>query len=295
MQAAALTGGPFLALAAIVAAGLVADRLGAFRLLGRLIIPSRCSRIVVAGAVLAYTALLSGLVNLDVAVVVAIPVALGVAGRTGLPAGRLVLAAAMTANATSFLWPTSNLTTLLVVSRSPLSPTDYATRSWISWVLVTAVTVCGLSVFVERGRRDDAAATGGRHIRGAAQTLAGLLPLYVAASAIRALLGAVPLQLGSGMLRAAGVTAVVAAAVNNLPAAAAVAPSGTRAAWVAVLALAIGPNLLVTGSVATLIARQLARSQMASLPSLMFTLVGIAAVPVQMLVALVGLHVTGAV
>jgi Na+/H+ antiporter NhaD/arsenite permease-like protein len=165
----------------------------------------------------------------------------------------------MTANATSFLWPTSNLTTLLVVSRSPLSPTDYATRSWISWVLVTAVTVCGLSVFVERGRRDDAAATGGRHIRGAAQTLAGLLPLYVAASAIRALLGAVPLQLGSGMLRAAGVTAVVAAAVNNLPAAAAVAPSGTRAAWVAVLALAIGPNLLVTGSVATLIARQLAR------------------------------------
>jgi Na+/H+ antiporter NhaD/arsenite permease-like protein len=53
-------------------------------------------------------ALISGLINLDVAVVVAMPVALRVAGRTGLPSSGFAIAVAITANAASILLPTSN-------------------------------------------------------------------------------------------------------------------------------------------------------------------------------------------
>jgi len=58
---------------------------------------------------------LSALVNLDVAVVVAMPVALRAGQRLDLPAGRLGIAVAMVANAASFFLPTSNLTNLLLL------------------------------------------------------------------------------------------------------------------------------------------------------------------------------------
>jgi Na+/H+ antiporter NhaD/arsenite permease-like protein len=60
-------------------------------------------------------------VNLDVAVVFAVPVALTVARQRRLRAGRLAMATALTADATSFLLPTSNLTTLLILGRAPLA------------------------------------------------------------------------------------------------------------------------------------------------------------------------------
>jgi arsenical pump membrane protein len=58
-----------------------------------------------------------------------------------------------------------------------------------------------------------------------------------------------------------------------------------------VLAAAIGPNLLVTGSVATIICRRIARENGADLSPLRFSLVGLAAVPLQLSVAYVGLLV----
>jgi hypothetical protein len=53
--------------------------------------------------VLALISLLSGLINLDVAVVVALPTALEAARRHGLPAGRVAVAVAITANAASLV------------------------------------------------------------------------------------------------------------------------------------------------------------------------------------------------
>lgn len=138
--AALATLGPFATLAAIIGCSVLADRAGVFRLAARLLIPGRAPPAAAAAAVLAFTALLSALANLDVAVVVATPVAMRAAQRHRLPAGRLAAAVAITANATSFLLPTSNITTLLLLGRVPLPATAYLHDSWLAWLLVTAIT-----------------------------------------------------------------------------------------------------------------------------------------------------------
>jgi Na+/H+ antiporter NhaD/arsenite permease-like protein len=124
--------------------------------------------------------------------------------------------------------------------------------------------------------------------------LLDLLPMFVGASAIRALLGGGVILQG-GMVQELGKATLFAAAVNNLPAAAAVRVVGATGRWAAVLGLAIGPNLLLTGSVASLISRRIARDHRAAFHAGLFTLLGGALLPVQLLVALIGLHLTGAV
>ena len=304
VRAATTTGPPFLTLAVVIAAGLALDRAGVFRFLARLVVPTSATDWLAAVGVLGLTAVLSGVVNLDVAVVVAVPVALTVARERHLNAGRFAIAAALTANATSFLLPTSNLTTLLVLGHAPLTASTYAGQSWLAWLLVTALTVGALSVLVNRGgQRPKSSAKGARlepsapsqastsadglltyattTRRSATLALLDLLPMYAGASAIRALLdGGVTLH--AGLLGDVGITSVFAASANNLPAAAAILVTGSLSRWATVLALAIGPNLLLTGSVASLIARriardhgtdfgavqfQLARSRTASLPT----------------------------
>jgi len=97
IPAARGTADPFLTLAGIILAAALADRLGLFRLLASLLVPERTSRYTAAAAVLAFTPLLSALVNLDVAVVVAMPVALRASGPSGgLPRRWLAAAVAVT-------------------------------------------------------------------------------------------------------------------------------------------------------------------------------------------------------
>jgi arsenical pump membrane protein len=86
---------------------------------------------------------------------------------------------------------------------------------------------------------------------------------------------------------------LLAAAINNLPAAAAIVPAGTPGLCAAILATAIGPCLLVTGSVATLITRRIARDGNARLSAWQFTAIGLALVPAQLAAATLGLHITG--
>ena len=104
-------------------------------------------RVASAGVLLALTAALSALINLDVAVVVAMPVALRAAERQHLPADRLAIAVAMTANATSFLLPTSNITNLLLFHRQSLATSAYMGDSWLPWILVAVVSVGPLAIW----------------------------------------------------------------------------------------------------------------------------------------------------
>jgi arsenical pump membrane protein len=112
-------------------------------------------------------------------------------------------------------------------------------------------------------------------------------------SAIRALLdGGVTLH--AGLLGNLGIASVVAASADNLPAATAILVSGSLSRWAAVLGLAIGPNLLLTGSVASLIARRIARDHGADFGAGRFSLVGATLLPFQLLLGVVGLHLMGA-
>lgn len=287
--AARVTAGPFAALAAIILASALAGRTGVFRILARALIPDRGPAIASAAAILTFTAMLSALVNLDVAVVVAMPVALHTARSQGLAAGRLAVAVAITANATSFLLPTSNITTLLLLARRPL-PAAYLSGSWLPWILVTAVTIGPLSAWAGRGTAGQARpVTAGPSARAAS----GLVPMFLAASGIRALLGT-GLVLHGSLAGQLAEGSALAAAAGNLPAAAALTPASTPGLWAAILATAIGPNLLLTGSVATLICRRLAGDGGARLSGGQFSVIGLALLPAQLAAATLGLHITGA-
>ena len=86
---------------------------------------------------------------------------------------------------------------------------------------------------------------------------------------------------------------VIREVFSNLPAAAALVPAGTPGLWAAILATTIGANLLVTGSVATLITRRIARDGGARLPVGQFSAVGAVLVPAQAAAAALGLHIAG--
>src|SRR5580693_2693434 len=315
--AARATAGPFVTLAAIILASALAGRAGAFQALAGVLIPVRGPRVAAATGVLALTAVLSALVNLDVAVVVAMPVALRAAARRGLPADRLAVAVAVVASAASFLLPTSNVTNLLLLGRVPLSTPAYLQDSWLPWILVTAITVGPLAMWAAhagpaparavtaaredpsaRSRapaREDPSARSKAPARegSSARAVLDLVPMFLIASAIRALLGPGLALHDSFTGQLAGGT-MLACAAGNLPAAAAMVPAGPEGLWAAILAATIGPNLLVTGSVATLIARRIARDGGAGLGAGRFSAVGAVLVPAQLAAAVLGLHVTGA-
>jgi len=288
--AAAATARPFATLAAIILASALAGRLGVFRILAGALIPARSPGVTCAAAVLALTALLSALVNLDVAVVVAVPVALRAASRQGLAADRLAVAVAVMANAASFLLPTSNVTNLLLLGRVPLAVPAYVADSWLAWLLVIAVTLGPLAAWAGRARPGPARAVAADP---SARAVLDLVPMFLIASGIRALLGTGLALRGSfpGQL-AAG--AALACAASNLPAAAAILPAGATGLWAAILATTVGPNLLITGSVATLISRRIARDGGASFTARRFSVIGMALVPAQLAAAALGLYITGA-
>jgi arsenical pump membrane protein len=284
------TAEPFAILAAIVITSAIAGRLGAFRILARTIVLEHRPRAATAGAVLAFTAALSALINLDVAVVVAMPAALRAAQSLELPAGRLATAVAITANATSFLLPTSNITNLLLLGRLPLPILSYLSGSWLPWMLVTAITIRPLALWAAHGAASPALATAAGRPAGAASDL---IPMFLTASAIRALLGTSLVLHGSSASQLAAGSALAAAA-SNLPAAAAILPAGQPGLWAAILATTIGPNLLLTGSVATLIGRRIARDSGLNVNAWQFTAAGLALVPAQLAAASLGFHITGA-
>jgi Na+/H+ antiporter NhaD/arsenite permease-like protein len=284
---------PFATLAGVVASGLVADRAGLFRLAARLLVPPwATNRMAVAGTLL-LTALVSGLVNLDVAVVVAVPFGLEAARRRGLRGDRLVASIALTANATSFLLPTSNLTTLLAMGRAPTMAGDYLASSWPAWLLVTALTVGVLTALQPAARESSPSAAGGSERRPGLGALVDLLPLLAAATSIRALLGG-GVTLAGGTLRRLAGASLLAAVVDNLPAAASLHPSAAGIPWAAVLGLALGPDLVLTGSLATLISRRLARDRGAGFSAGWFMALGWVLLPAQVALAVAGLHLSGA-
>ncbi len=290
LPAARATLGPFATLAAIIAGSALAGRLGVFGALARFLIRDHAPRAMAAASVLAFTALLSGLINLDVAVVVAMPVALEAARRHGMSAGRLAVAVAITANAASFLLPTSNITSLLLLGRAPLPALAYLRGSWLAWLLVVAVTVGSLSGWLARAGTGPPGASSARPSSRAALDL---LPMFAAASAIRAILAG-GLTLRGGLAAQLIAVSALACAASNLPAAAALRPAGMAGLWAAILATAIGPGLLLTGSVATLICRRIARDASTVLSAWQFTAIGSVLVPAQLAAAAIGLHLTGA-
>lgn len=168
---------------------------------------------------------------------------------------------------------------------------EYVRESWAAWLLVCALTVCGLTLVLARPSVGARAPTDRQMTP---RAVLDLMPLFLCASAIRALLG-IGLTLQGRLAEQLAVGVVLAAAANNLPAAAAVHTSGPSGTWAMVVAMAVRPNLLITGSIAALICRRIAHDADVSFGFATFSLLGLALVPLQLLAAVGGLFVTGAV
>ncbi len=183
-----------------------------------------------------------------------------------------------------------NITSLLLLGRTSLPALAYLRGSWLVWLLVVAVTAGSPSGWLARAGTGPPRASS---VRPSGRAALDLIPMFAAASAIRAILRAgVALRGGLAAQLIAG--SALSCAVSNLPAAAALRPAGTAGLWAAILSTAIGPGLLLAGSVATLICRRIARDAGTALSAWQFTALGSVLVPAQLAAAAIGLHLAGA-
>jgi arsenical pump membrane protein len=287
----ATTAKPFIEVGSIVAVGWLAVRLGAIETLTASW--GRWGRATSAGVVLGLCAVLSGFLNLDVAVGIAVPLALFAAAEVGLDAGLLVIAVANLANATSFLLPTSNLTNLLVMATQPVSAGQFLASTWVAWLLVTSVTIAVLLPVVLRRPRGETARTITMDWS-LSRIAIDLVAMFLVASGFHAIwTTGVTLPGGFAVQTLTG--SALASAADNLPMASVVRSGAGLAPWTAILAMSIGANLILIGSVATVISRRLATESGARFSLATFTLVGAALLPVQLAAAYIGLRITGAI
>ncbi|MFL5790749.1 MAG: hypothetical protein ACJ76A_04540 [Actinomycetota bacterium] len=291
VHAMATTAKPFVEVGAIVAVGWLAVRLGAIEsLTASWRRWGRATNIVV---VLGLCLLLSGFLNLDVAVAIAVPVAVFAATDVGLDAGLLVIAVANVANATSFLLPTSNLTNLLVMGTQPVAAAQYLASTWVAWLLVTAVTLVVLVPLILRRPTT----VGGHPITmrwSLPRIAADLVAMFLVASGLRAI-WASGITLPGGFATQTLSGSMLASIADNLPSAAVVRGGAGLGPWTAILAMSIGANLFLIGSVATVISRRLATESGVRFSLATFTLVGIGLLPLQLAAAYIGLRLTGAI
>jgi Na+/H+ antiporter NhaD/arsenite permease-like protein len=233
-----------------------------------------------AFGVFTLTALLSGLVNLDVAAVVMVPVALEAAVVTEASAEMMVIGVAIVANACSFLLPTANVTSLLVMANAGTGSASFVAAAWPSWLAVSVLTVTLMTLLVRALPSRGMAPFVRRTSWSLPRIGADLAAMFVVATSLRVLLPG-GWTLPAAPAEAATVGSLLASGLNNLPVAAILHPSTGASMWPAILAVTMGSNLLVIGSVATVIVRRLARESGATFSAARFSAVGVVVVPLQ--------------
>jgi Na+/H+ antiporter NhaD/arsenite permease-like protein len=206
------------------------------------------------------SAVLTCFVSLDGAVVLMVPLVRALSRRCRVAQAPLFLGAVAVANAVSVAVPEGNPTNLVVMSRLGLSPSAFLEHLLVPGLC--AALLCAL-VPLRLLRREQALIAAQ-----AADEPRMLVPWRIGAqmtglmAALDHLLPAIPLQ-GGGLavlLAIAATTAAASAVANNLPVSASVAAFATAGpgAYAALIGLSIGALATAHGSVATLIARDLA-------------------------------------
>jgi Na+/H+ antiporter NhaD/arsenite permease-like protein len=248
--------------AALVAAAL-AERAGlAERAAARLARAGGGSTARLYGLVCATTVLLTAVVSLDGAVVLMVPLVRALSRRCAVAATPFFVGAVAVANAASLAVPEGNPTNLVVMSRLGLSP-----AAFLGHLLVPGLCAAALCALVPLRRL-----AGTRYAAASVPAERGGVPIVVPwrigaqmTGLLAALDGLVPaLSLRDGGLAAllgvAAATAAAAAVANNLPVSASLAAlaTGGPGAYAALIGLSVGALATAHGSVATLIARDLA-------------------------------------
>jgi Na+/H+ antiporter NhaD/arsenite permease-like protein len=260
--------------------------------------------------------ILTAAVSLDGAVVLMVPLLLGLAGRVQVPLRPLFLGVVVVANTASIAVPQGNPTNLVLIARLGLSPTRFASHMLIPGLAAAALCAAAVAVTERRalsGVYRPPASTSTRlsarerralialiaaALGAFLAPLAGIAPWWpfagVVATAvlaerspltvpwrITAQIGALVILIAGtgiappalpggilGQILVTGAMAALAALVNNLPAS---VWSGSllagHSAYAASIGLAIGPLATPHGSVATLLALDLAGDAAPALPT----------------------------
>jgi Na+/H+ antiporter NhaD/arsenite permease-like protein len=206
------------------------------------------------------SAVLTCVVSLDGAVVLMVPLVRALSRRCGIPQPPLFLGAVAVANAVSLAVPEGNPTNLVVMSRLGLSPSAFLEHLLVPGLC--AAVLCALVPLRLLWREQQPADTR------SAEAAGMLVPWRIGAqmtgllAALDRLAPAISLR-GNGLvalLAVAGATAAAAAVANNLPVSASLAALATSGpgAYAALIGLSVGALATAHGSVATLIARDLA-------------------------------------
>ncbi|MCU8596101.1 SLC13 family permease [Streptomyces sp. A13(2022)] len=283
----------------------------------------------------------TAVLSLDATAVLLTPVVLATAARAGARARPHVYATAHLSNSASLLLPVSNLTNLLAFAASGLTFTRFAALMALPWLAAIAVeyavfrrffrtdlTLAGFALASPAGLDPAWAALGGVLVLGAralsrrhvtVRELAGaaspLFCLFVLALGVvvEAVVAGGPAADGLGrllpdgdslpaLLGVAAVAALLANAVNNLPAVLALlplaAPGGPAQVLAVLIGVNLGPNLTYVGSLATLLWRRILHRHGMEVNLGRFTLLGLLTVPTTLAASTVALwgalHLIGA-
>jgi Na+/H+ antiporter NhaD/arsenite permease-like protein len=214
------------------------------------------------------TAAATAMVSLDGAVVLLVPVALELARRFGAPLRPLLLGIVAVANAFSLGLPEGNPTNLVVLARLDSNLGAYALRALPAGAAAAVLCAAGVA-WLERRSLSAGSAVDLPSVTPEVRVASGfgaVLRLGLQLSSLLVVLipvsGHLPAaRLGGlgGALAVAAATAAAAALVNNLPASAALAAGlSGPAAYAALAGVSVGALETEHGSVATLLAGDLA-------------------------------------
>ena len=212
------------------------------------------------------TAVATAATSLDGAVVLLVPVALDLAARFGAPLRPMLAGIVAVANAFSFGLPEGNPTNLIVLHRLGDTFGAFSVRALPAATAAALVCAAGVAALEHRSLLAPAGRPVTPVVPRVAGSIAAVLRLGVQLSALLVLLiplgRHIRLPSGGGLAAAllvAGATALVAAFTNNLPASAVLAAAlGGSTAYAALAGVSVGALASERGSVATILAGELA-------------------------------------
>jgi len=320
--AAAQTWPPFTLVAGLLLIGARADDDGLFEAIGGRLASLRLAPSALLLILLGLVAVTTAVLNLDTSVVFLTPVLVHAARRRGVDERAFLYGTVFMSNSASLLLPGSNLTNLIVFRGAARTPDMLP--GWLAACAVTAAftaTVFPLGAAVSSRATASprlrpgagavcallaalailtlqspalpvlglgvAATIGGRRPRVGLRVLALLFALAVCVGAAARLWSTPDAFLaGRGAWSTAGLGAIAALALNNLPAAALLSAHPPLHPAALLVGLDLGPNLAVTGSLSAVLWLRAARSVGASASLAGYTRRGALLVPLTIAAAL---------
>lgn len=205
----------FVLVAGLLLVGLVAASDGLFVAAGRALSRVCPTPGLLFGGLAATVVAVSAVLNLDTAVAFLTPIAVSASRSQSDDSkapvtGALLPACILLANAGSLVLPGSNLTNLIVVAHSRLSPGDFASRMALPWVAASVVTTAVIAVASRRELRHDRQVRhpGREEVTGEVQRTRPLLGVGVVAVGAAVV---VMVTVGSPSVAVAGIGLVAAA------------------------------------------------------------------------------------